>query len=146
MCAHMTARAPCAGVVVGDPFALLPELAAEPKLGPEARLSMRDRFDVSAVWLERRDSNPGFLAAGEETIRTGGGFLEVVGYPQGHDGRWTVTAIYNYVESDDAAAKRNSAGLALSWLLRRNVRLVVEGDGDFEAEGWNASVGTVAAF
>jgi hypothetical protein len=114
--------------------------------GPEARLALRDRVDVLAVWLERRDSDAGFLGAGGEELRTGGGFLEVVGYPQGHDGRWTVTAVYNYVESDDAASKRNSAGLALSWLLRRNVRIVVEGDGDFETDGWAASVGTVAAF
>jgi hypothetical protein len=114
--------------------------------GPQASVSLRDVVDVSAVWLERRDSNPGFLVAGEEELRTGGGFLEVVGYPQGHDGRWVLSALYNHVDSDDDAADRDQAGLALSWLLRRNVRLVAEGDWDFEADGWSASVGTVAAF
>ncbi len=114
--------------------------------GPEARLALRDRADVQAVWLERRDTNPGFVAAGAEKVRTGGGFVEVVGYPQGNDGRWTVTAIYNYVESDDANARRNDGGLAASWLLRRNVRLVAEADRDFEVDAWAGSVGTVAAF
>jgi len=114
--------------------------------GPQARVAVRDRFDVAAVWLERRDSNPGFLGAGEEELRTSGGFLEAVLYPQGHDGRWTVTALYNHVDSDDDAADRDAAGVALSWLLRRNVRIVAEGDRDFEADGWSASVGTIAAF
>jgi hypothetical protein len=114
--------------------------------GPQARFALRDVVDVSAVWLERRDSNAGFVAAGEEELRTGGGFLEVVGYPQGHDGRWVVSALYNHVDSDDDLADRDDAGLALSWLLRRNVRLVAEGDWDFEADAWSASVGTVAAF
>jgi hypothetical protein len=115
-------------------------------LGPEVRLGLRDVIDVNAAWLERRDSNPGFLATGAETVRTGGGYVEVVGYPAGHDGRWIVSAVYNHVESDDDAAKRESAGLAVNWLLRRNVRLVAEADRDFEGDAWAGSVGTVAAF
>jgi hypothetical protein len=114
--------------------------------GPQARVALRDRLDVAAVWLERRDSNPTFLLAGEEEVVTRGGFLEVVAYPQGHDGRWTATALYNHVDSDDDAADRDAYAVALSWLLRRNVRLVAEGEWDDVADGWAASVGTVAAF
>lgn len=115
-------------------------------LGPQLGISIRDRVDVSVVWLERRDSNAFFLSGGEVETRTGGGFVEVVGYPQGNDGRWTVTALYNLVESEAAGADRNEAGLGLSWLLRRNVRIVAEGDADFENDGWGVSVGTVAAY
>lgn len=115
-------------------------------LGPQVGVAIRDLLDVSAVWLERRDSNAGFLAGGYEETRTRGGFVEVVGYPQGHDGRWVVSALYNLVDSDDPEADRDSAGLAVTWLLRRNVRIVAEGDWDLEEEGWGASLGTVAAF
>ena len=44
------------------------------------------------------------------------------------------------------ALVRESAALAGSFLLRRNVRLVAEADWDVEADGWSASLGTVAAF
>jgi hypothetical protein len=115
-------------------------------LGPQVGFSMRDLFDVSVVWLERRDSNATFDPAGAPELRTSGGFVEVVGYPQGHDGRWVVSALYNYVDSDDPAAERDLGGLAVTWLLRRNVRVVAEGDWDFDADGWSASLGTVAAF
>ena len=115
-------------------------------LGPQVGVSIRDLLDVSVVWLERRDSNARFLASGYGETRTSGGFVELVGYPQGHDGRWVVSALYNLVDSDDPAADRDSAGLALTWLLRRNVRIVAEGDWDLEEEGWAASLGTVAAF
>jgi hypothetical protein len=114
--------------------------------GPKVAASVGDRLDVAAVWLERRDSNPSFLATGYEEVVTRGGFLEVVGYPQGRDGRFTLTALYNNVRSDDDAADRESAALAASFLLRRNVRLVAEGDWDVEADGWSASLGTIAAF
>lgn len=115
-------------------------------LGPQAAISLGGKLDVAAVWLERRDSNPGFLASGYEEVVTRGGFVEVVGYPQGRDGRFTVAALYNLVDSDDPAADRESAALAGSFLLRRNVRLVAEADWDVEADGWSASLGTVAAF
>jgi len=114
--------------------------------GPKAGFSLGGKLDVAAVWLERRDSNPGFLAAGSGEVVTRGGFVEAVGYPQGRDGRFVLTALYNNVRSDDDAADRESAALALSFLLRRNVRLVAEGDWDVEADGWGASLGTIAAF
>jgi len=114
--------------------------------GPKAGFSVGGKLDVAAVWLERRDSNPGFLAAGSGEVVTRGGFVEAVGYPQGRDGRFVLTALYNNVRSDDDAADRESAALALSFLLRRNVRLVAEGDWDVEADGWSASLGTIAAF
>lgn len=114
-------------------------------LGPQAWVALGDLAHVSAVYLERRDSNPGFAGAASE-VTTRGGFGEVVFTPQGPDGRLAVALLYNKVDSRWNEADAESAGATVSWLFRRNVRLVAEVDRDVEEEGWTGSLGIVAAF
>ena len=114
-------------------------------LGPQASVALGDLASLSAVYLERRDSNPGFAGAAAE-VTTRGGFAELVVTPQGPDGRLAVALLYNRVDSRWNEADAESAGATLSWLYRRNVRLVAEVDRDVEANGWTGSLGTVAAF
>lgn len=114
-------------------------------LGPQVSVDL-GLVQLAAVWLERRDSNAGFLAGAHEELVTRGGFLEGVVYPMGPDGRLAIAALYNYVDSDDRGARRDSAAVTASWLHRRNVRLTAEVGQDFREEAWSASLGTVAAF
>lgn len=114
-------------------------------LGPQASVALGDLAHVSAVYLERRDSNPGFAGASSEVV-TRGGFGEVVVTPQGPDGRLAAALLYNRVDSRWNEADAESAAATLSWLYRRNVRLVAEVDRDIEAERWTGSLGAVAAF
>ncbi|WP_242346569.1 hypothetical protein [Anaeromyxobacter terrae] len=113
--------------------------------GPQAGVSFAEKLHLSAVYLERRDSNPRFGPANEDLV-TRGGFVEALALPTGPDGRWAVVALYNLVRSDDDAADAESAALALQWLFRRNVRLTAEVDRDFDADAWTGSLGTIAAF
>lgn len=114
-------------------------------LGPQLSFALGELVQVSALYLERRDSNPTFTASHSE-IATRGGFAEVVLHPGGSDGRFAVAALYNKVDSDLEASKAESFGLTSSWLFRRNVRLMAEVDRDVEASAWIGSVGAMAAF
>jgi len=114
-------------------------------LGPQVSFAIGELAHVNAVYLERRDSNPLFVAADEE-VETRGGFAEVVLLPQGADGRHAAALLYNIVDSELDETDAESAGVAVSYLFRRNIRLVAEVDRDFERSDWIASIGTVAAF
>lgn len=113
--------------------------------GPHLDVALGQAAALRGAWLERRDSNATFVD-GEAEIATRGGFVEATWYPQGWNGRWAVVGLYNNVASDDDAADVESAGLAGTWLFRRNVRLTAEVDYDLDAERWTGSVGTVVAY
>jgi hypothetical protein len=115
-------------------------------LGPDLVADLGELFQVNAIYLERRDTNPFFVAAPGPRTATRGGFGELLCWPGGHDGRWVLSALYNRVASDDPAARRSSGALGASWLLRRNVRLVAEAARDLEQGATRVSLGTVLAF
>ncbi len=112
--------------------------------GPDLVVNLGEWASLTGVYLERHDTDPTFSGAG--AVRTRGGFAEAVVFPGGIDGRWALSAIYNKVRSGDPGAEAESAGAALSWLYRRNIRLVAEVDRDVREEAWIGSLGTVAAF
>lgn len=115
-------------------------------LGPQLGLALGDHAEVRVVYLERRDSDPDPASTGLEDVITRGGFGEVTLLPGGPDGRLALVALYNRVDSDLDGSDAESAALALSWLQRRNVRLVVEGQRDLAGEAWLGSAGVVVAF
>ena len=115
--------------------------------GPDLRVDLGEWGQVAGQWLSRHDSNAGFLDPNTQAeTNTRGLWLEAVLTPQGANGRTAVTALYNKVTSDDAAADSESVGLGVSWLLRRNVRLVAEVQGDVAGEAVKVSAGTVLAY
>ncbi len=135
-------------------FGLWGKEAAEPGLlgtnrtwylGGQVGVALGELAHLAAVYLERRDSNPGFAGASSE-VETRGGFAELVVTPLGADGRVAAALLYNRVDSRWNEADEESAGVTGSWLYRRNVRLVAEVDHDLEAEAWSGSLGTVVAF
>ena len=114
--------------------------------GPDLVLGLGELGQVSGQWISRHDSNAAFDPANTGETNTRGLWLEAIWTPQGANGRTAVTALYNRVDSDDALADRHSAALGVSWLLRRNVRLLAEVQGDFEEDAVLASVGTAVAY
>lgn len=94
--------------------------------GADATLSFKP-FELNVQYLERRDTNPGFDAIlPVEKILTSGGFAELIFRPKGDDGRWYGAGLFNWVDSDQTDLRYTSATLHAGYLLRRNMRLVVE--------------------
>jgi hypothetical protein len=115
-------------------------------VGPDLSLTFGQRAQLNAQYLERRDDNPLFESDPGSEWKTRGGFAELLVFPEGQDGRWALSALVNVIDSDDDAAKWRSYSLAVSRLLARNVRLVVEGGREMESEEARISLGLVMAF
>ena len=114
-------------------------------VGPDLVVDFGDRAQLNGQFLFRRDDDP-FFTATDDTYDTNGGFAELHVFPQGQNGRWVVSALFNRVDSDDDAADRKTASLTVNWLHDRNVRLLLEGEKDLEASKLRISTGIVSAF
>jgi hypothetical protein len=114
--------------------------------GPDLSVGLSQWAEVNVQYLERRDDDPFFENRTGDDLVTRGGFAEVHVFPQGMDGRWAFSALYNKVDSDDTAAKAESVSLTANWLLHRNVRLYLDGSRDLEKELSRVTVGVVSAF
>jgi hypothetical protein len=115
-------------------------------LGPDVVVTFSDRVQLNMQYLERRDDNPLFAAAPGAEWKTRGGFAELVFLPRGADGRHSLAALYNKVDSDDPNARRETVSGTLGYLLARNVRAVVEVGRDVERKAARLSIGVVSAF
>ncbi len=115
-------------------------------LGPDLKILFSDKWDLSMQYLERTDDDPFFLGLDGPEVKTKGGFAELVFLPQGSQGRWAITAIYNKIDSDDPAALLEDAALSLSYLYGRNIRIICEVGDDIERDAMRASLGVTTAF
>lgn len=115
-------------------------------VGPDLVVEIGEWAQLSGIWLWRGDTNPSFLPPPHARTLTRSGFGELLVLPAGPAGRWALWLLYNRVQSDDPAARRDSGSLGASWLPRRNVRLVGEAARDFELSVNRVSLGTVVAF
>jgi hypothetical protein len=114
--------------------------------GPDLSFGLGARGQLNLQYLERRDDDPFFVGREGPDLKTEGGFAEVLFFPQGQDGRWVVSGLYNRVRSDDPAAVHESAAITMNRLLARNIRLIAEVRRDFEEDRNEASLGVSAAF
>ncbi len=114
--------------------------------GPDLKITPSEHWDIALQYLERTDDDPYFLGVDQPEIETRGGFAEVVFLPQGADGRWAVTALYNRIDSDDLAAELEDAAVSLSYLAARNVRVIAEVGQDMILDDGRVSLGVVTAF
>jgi hypothetical protein len=113
--------------------------------GPDLVADFADKAQLDAQFLFRQDDDP-FFTGVERTVDTKGGFAELHFFPQGENGRWAISALYNRVDSEDDAADRETASLTVNWLHDRNVRVMMEGGKDLEAEKLRVTAGLVSAF
>lgn len=114
--------------------------------GPDLVVDLSDRLQLNLQYLHRRDSNPFHLASHSTSVVTDGGFVELMYLPEGADGRWAFTALYNRVDSGDPAAVYQSVALTATHLMARNLRLVGEAARDLEGKAWRVTAGVTAAF
>ena len=114
--------------------------------GPDLVVELGEKWQLSLEYLERRDDDPYFAGWTGDTYVTSGGFAELHYFPQGQDGRWVVSALYNKVDSDAVDTRYESVALTLNRLLARNVRLMLEGARDLEHDQTRLSLGFIAAF
>lgn len=131
-------------------------------LGADLSTTFRDLCQLNLQYLERRDDDPYFTDSNPGDFETRGGFAEIHFFPQGQDGRWIITGLYNFVETDppDGAlngadpswarpvpyTRHHSASITLNRLLARNVRVLLEGGYDMEGERARGTLGLSAAF
>lgn len=115
-------------------------------LGPDLVVDFSRKLQLNLEFLERRDDDPLFTGESPGDVVTRGGFAELVWLPLGEDGRLALSALYNRIDSDLDPSDGESAALAVSWLLARNVRFSGELGRDFEAEASRVSLGLIAAF
>lgn len=123
--------------------------------GPDLVVDFGDKAQLNVQFLYREDDDP-FFGGAENKHCTRGGFGELHWFPRGQDGRWALSALYNRVTSrgfvpeeyaaDYASPDRETASLTVNRLINRNLRLLVEGGRDLEAEKTRVSVGLITAF
>ena len=114
--------------------------------GPDFVVDLGEKWQLNLEYLERRDEDPFLVGRTGPDLKTTGGFAELHFFPSGQDGRWVLSALYNKVDSDVEDAIVENASLTASYLLARNVRLLVEGVHDLEHDGDRLSVGLITAF
>ncbi|MBC8424813.1 hypothetical protein H8E07_11880 [bacterium] len=112
--------------------------------GPDLSLSLGPAV-LTAQYLLREDSSP--LLDGTQTdVKTEGIVAELVLQPRGPDSRHIYTLLYNRIDSDLNALDYESFTCGATYLMARNVRLLVEFTRDLSCETNRAVVGTVTAF
>jgi len=114
--------------------------------GPDATIDFSDKCQLNLQYLERRDDNPFFSAGDPPEIKTRGGFAELVVAPKGDESRLFLVGIWNRVDSDLDELDYHSLSLHMTYLLRRNFRLVSEFGREFENKNNRLGLGFVAAF
>jgi hypothetical protein len=126
--------------------------------GPDATLQIGNTVELNAQYLRRSDDDPffGAAAAPSETV-VDGGFAELIWAPGGGTGRWFFTGLVNWLDADgpiftirqgeeEPLDRYRSVSIGASYLLRRNLRLLLEPQYDFDQEGARFTAGFTAAF
>ena len=139
--------------------------------GPDATLPLGSMGELNLQALRRWDDNPFMSTCSVATPCPGGAvtsfgttvdaaFAEALFWPTGPAGRWYFSALANYVEADRPVVSLRlgeqaeggflqryvTAGVGAHYLMRRNVRLVGEGQWDFEREQMRFVAGFSAGF
>jgi hypothetical protein len=126
--------------------------------GPDATLALGPTLELNAQYLRRSDDDPFFGIAGAPAdTDVDGGFGELIWSPAWGDGRWYFTGLVNWLESDepvftirqgeeDPLDSYRTAAVGVNYLLRRNLRLLVEPQYDLERERARFTAGFTAAF
>ena len=115
--------------------------------GPDLTISAPDeKFQFNFQYVLRKDDDPLFQGPGAAEIETKGVLAEAVIAPKGDDSKHYFVALYNWVDSDIDALDYNALTGHISYMARRNIRLVAEVTREFEYETTRLGVGFVSAF
>lgn len=119
--------------------------------GADLTLNYNDILELNMQYIQRKDDNLIFSSDEKEgkEVETKGAMAELIFTPAKDESIWYSAAIFNWVDSDDPAWKYKSASLHLGYLLRRNLRMVLEGTYNFSNSDnvfTQLSLGFVTAF
>jgi hypothetical protein len=140
--------------------------------GPDATVPLGSVGEVNLQYLRREDDDPFFGSCTVASPCPGGRsrpFSTVVNsilgeatlWPQGPGGRWFLSGLYNYVDSEHPVVslrlgeqntapgylrRYHTASAGVHYLHRRNVRFLWEGGWDIEKEQVRLVTGVVLAF
>jgi hypothetical protein len=119
-------------------------------LGGDATISFNP-FEINLQYVERKDGNPSFssprfLNDYSESIKTRGGFAELIFRPEGDESNWYGVALFNWIESNQTDLNLKQLGIHFGYLLRRNIRIVTEYSQNFTGKYGKISLGFVTAF
>ncbi len=113
--------------------------------GPDVNIGT-DTWEIVLQYLHREDDNVYFYAMNPVKSKIDGGFAEFSLFPQGDQSRFVYTLLYNYVDSDIAEYKYQTATASVSHLAARNLRLMAEVTYNIDTEKPRFTIGAVAAF
>ena len=114
-------------------------------LGGDATISF-DPLELNLQYVFRSDNNPYFFYADPEKVETQGGFAELIFRPDGGESNWYGVALFNWIDSYESSLDLTQLTLHGGYLLRRNIRLVLEFTHDFTNEYGQVELGFVTAF
>ena len=115
-------------------------------LGPDLVIDLGANWQLNLEYLERRDDDPFLIGHTGSDFKTTGGFAELHFFPQGQDGRWALSALYNKVDSDVEDATVENASFTVNYLLARNLRLLGEITHDLNQDADRLTLGLITAF
>lgn len=98
---------------------------------------------LTVQYLQRKDTNP-FLVKNGNEAKTKGVVAELIYSPKLDMSRYFITALFNSVEND--YYKYRTATLSGTYLVARNLRLILEYTRDLELEQNKFALGLVTAF
>ncbi len=97
-------------------------------------------------YLRRRDTNPLFQLAAQ-SVNTDAYMGELMFSPRGENGKLFFTLLYNNINSDYDLADYSTISFNLNYLIRRNLKLIMEYTRDLNGDTYNRFVaGFVTAF
>lgn len=120
--------------------------------GPDITIGLGDMFELNLQYLQRTDDNI-YLASdatsASKDMGTKGAMAELIFTPDGDESKWYGVGLFNWIESDIDVLNYKTGTLHFGYLLRRNLRIVLEGTYNF-SDSDNAfsqfSLGFVSAF
>ncbi len=112
--------------------------------GPDFNIGL-GKFELTTQYLERKDTNPWFVGAVKD-IKTDGIVAELIFSPKYDQSRFYFTALYNRIESDIKALEYEAGTLSASYLLARNLRLIIEYTRNLTLEKHGLVFGMVSGF
>jgi len=116
-------------------------------LAGDATISPNDKFELNLQGVMRQDDNPNFMIASLATdVDTKGGFVELLFMPEGERSRWYAAGLYNVVDSDINSDDYETITAHYGYLVRTNIRLIVENTYDILNEENRLVAGFVCAF
>jgi hypothetical protein len=114
-------------------------------VGGDATINF-DPMQLNIQYVFRNDNNPYFYYTNPEKVETQGGFAELIFRPDGGESHWYGVALFNWIDSYESSLDLTQLTLHGGYLLRRNIRLVLEFTHDFTNEYGQVELGFVTAF